>query len=271
MMKGTEEMSINLEVFLDEFKADWRLSGKAAGTVSAYAMYIREMVADSNPAAVTLAQVKIWLADSPSAETARHRGRAVRAFGKWSSTHDGPEWPWSQSVPLATVAPTPQPTITAQQYSDVLGRTKSLRDRTAIEMLWSTGMRVSELARVRIEHVDVAGGFVTVPRSKTGKPRVVPLGDAAVRVCRRTINGRTEGLLLGMTSHAIQQLLGRLQAPSAHAWRRGWAVQALRQGVSEASVRAAAGWSSGAMVARYTSAVSGELAIAEFRRADGNA
>jgi len=43
-------------------------------------------------------------------------------------------------------------------------------------------------------------------------------------------------------------------------------VQALRSGVSEASVRAAAGWSSGAMVARYTRALSGELAVDEFQR-----
>ena len=49
------------------------------------------------------------------------------------------------------------------------------------------------------------------------------------------------------------------RTPSAHAWRRGWAVQALRSGVSETSVRAAAGWSSGAMVARYTRALSGEF------------
>jgi hypothetical protein len=30
-------------------------------------------------------------------------------------------------------------------------------------------------------------------------------------------------------------------------------------------VRAAAGWSSGAMVARYTDALSGELAVEEFK------
>ena len=54
--------------------------------------------------------------------------------------------------------------------------------------------------------------------------------------------------------------------PTAHAWRRGWAVQALRNGVSETSVKAAAGWSSGEMVARYTRALSGELAIEEFQR-----
>jgi len=35
--------------------------------------------------------------------------------------------------------------------------------------------------------------------------------------------------------------------------------------VSETSVRAAVGWSSGAMVARYTSALSGELAVREFQ------
>jgi len=37
-------------------------------------------------------------------------------------------------------------------------------------------------------------------------------------------------------------------------------------GVSETSVRAAAGWSSGAMVARYTNALSSELAVDEFQR-----
>ncbi len=40
----------------------------------------------------------------------------------------------------------------------------------------------------------------------------------------------------------------------------------LRLGVSETSLRAAAGWSSGAMVARYTRALSGELAVDEFQR-----
>jgi len=47
-----------------------------------------------------------------------------------------------------------------------------------------------------------------------------------------------------------------LHAPSAHAWRRGWAVEGLRNFVSETLVRAAAVWSSEAMVARYTHALS---------------
>ena len=42
-----------------------------------------------------------------------------------------------------------------------------------------------------------------------------------------------------------------------------------RNGVSETSVMAAAGWSSGAMVARHTRALSGELAVEEFQRSWG--
>ena len=76
---------------------------------------------------------------------------------------------------------------------------------------------------------------------------------------------RSHFSVFGMTPNAVRLLLQRLDVPSAHAWRRGWAVQALRNGVSETSVRAAAGWSSGAMVARYTRALSGELAVEEFR------
>jgi len=83
---------------------------------------------------------------------------------------------------------------------------------------------------------------------------------------RKHLGRRTQCSLFGMTPNAVHLLLQRLHAPSAHAWRRGWAVQALRSGDSETSVRAAAGWSSGAMVARYTRALSGELSVEEFQR-----
>jgi integrase len=67
-----------------------------------------------------------------------------------------------------------------------------------------------------------------------------------------------------MSSNAIQQLVKRFDAPSPHAWRRGWAVHALKRGISQVSVQTAAGWLYGEMVAMYTSAMSAELAISEF-------
>ena len=141
---------------------------------------------------------------------------------------------------------------------------RTLRDRLVIELLWSTGMRVSELARLTRDDVNLEERFAVVKQSKSGKPRLVPLSDAACRLIRRFTSPSDS--VLGMTPHAIQLMLRRIGAPSAHAWRRGWTVNSLRSGVSQTSVQAAGGWASGAMVTRYTAAVSGELAISEFRR-----
>ena len=260
---------MNINDYLDEFATDWRLDGRAATTVELYAMHVRRLVADRAETGevdqVTLLSVKDWLADSPSAQTARMRGRAVRAFGKWACANDGPQWDWWEKVPLSSVALTPQPTATHADYGAAKAKAGSVRDRLVIELLWCTGLRVSELARVNVDDVSLVDGSVLVQRSKTGRPRLAPLSDGACRLIRRLPKHDQDPRLLGMTSGAIQQLLKRLQCPSAHAWRRGWAIEALRSGVSETSVKAAAGWSSGAMVARYTSAASGELAISEFR------
>jgi integrase/recombinase XerD len=258
---------MDFDTYLDEFSADWRLLGRSAATADNYCSCLREMIAYLGGEPTAAGEVKRWLATAPSAETARYRARAVRAFAKWASANAGPAWPWAAAVPLAATPPRPQRTVAEVDYQKAVAAARSLRDRTVVELLWATGMRVSELARVQVEDIDLVGGFVTVPRSKTGRPRVVPLTVSAVRSCRRQVGGRSEGSLLDMTPHAIQLLLRRLCAPPPHAWRRGWAVDALRRGVSEASVRAAAGWRSGAMVARYVSAVSNELAIDEFKRA----
>ena len=106
-------------------------------------------------------------------------------------------------------------------------------------------MRREEIVRACVEHVDFVGGFIMVPSTKNGRPRIVPLSPKARLALRKLIGRRETGLVFNMTGNAIRLRLQRMGIPSAHAWRRGWAVQALRNGVSETSVRAAAGWSSG--------------------------
>jgi integrase len=64
----------------------------------------------------------------------------------------------------------------------------------------------------------------------------------------------------------IRALLNSLGAPTAYAWRRGWAVDALRHGVPQTSVQAAAGWANGQMVSRYTTVLASELSIENFQR-----
>ncbi len=56
------------------------------------------------------------------------------------------------------------------------GERMAVRDRTILELLYATGLRVSELIRLKKGDVNLDGGFV-VAMGKRSKERVVPLGS----------------------------------------------------------------------------------------------
>ena len=250
--------------WIDEFLSDWLLSGKSQRVGNTYKNYLILLFNFcSDP---KLSDIKKWLTTTNSKEVCRKRAQAARAFGVWCEKVGLEEFGFWKQIPVQKIETKPQRTVVEADYKNALSKCSTTRDLTLVEMLWSTGMRREEIARASVEHVDFVGGFILVPTTKNGRPRVVPISPKSRLALRKLIGRRETGLILNMTGNAIRLRLNKMGVPSAHAWRRGWAVQALRNGVSETSVRAAAGWSSGAMVSRYTRALSGELAIHEFQR-----
>ena len=249
---------------VDEFQLDWHLEGKTQQTAKNYSFDLRKFLSEYD--SPSLMQAKQWVLKTNSIVGRRKRAQAIRAFGRWLNSNEIDGFEWHMQVPLTKEKTFPQQTVVLADYQKALIAATTPRDKAVIEVLWSCGVRRKELTEIRVEDVDFQGGYIVVRQSKTGKPRIVPMSPNTRRALRRHLKGRVSGSLFNLTSNAVRQLLRRLEAPSAHAWRRGWAVHALRNGVSETSVRAAAGWSSGAMVARYTRALSGELAITEFQR-----
>ena len=249
---------------LESFRLDWILAGKAPRTAEAYVRSLTHMM--NSGVGCDPVRVRQWMLEAQELSVRRKRGQAVRALGAWCDTQGIEMFSWWRQIPLAVEKERPQATVVHADYVHALRLLQSPRDRTIVELLWWCGLRRTEVAMLRLEDIDFVSGSVLVRQSKTGKPRMVPVPKSVLRSVRRLVGVRTKGLVLEMSSNAIRLILQRAGLPSAHAWRRGWAVHALRNGVSETSVRAAAGWSSGAMVARYTRALSGELAVEEFRR-----
>jgi integrase/recombinase XerD len=74
-----------------------------------------------------------------------------------------------------------------------------LRDRAMLELLYATGLRVSELISLEIKHINLEAGFVRV-RGKGGRERVVPLGARAREKVTSYLTTGRPGLLKGRSS-----------------------------------------------------------------------
>lgn len=64
---------------------------------------------------------------------------------------------------------------------------QGIRDNAFLEVLYGTGMRVSELIDLDMEDLHLTMGFVRV-FGKGGKERIIPLGNKAIESCTRYVN-----------------------------------------------------------------------------------
>ncbi len=62
------------------------------------------------------------------------------------------------------------------------------RDAAMLELLYATGLRVSELVGLRREDLNLSAGWILV-RGKGSKERIVPVGDRAAALLRRYMAG----------------------------------------------------------------------------------
>ena len=93
------------------------------------------------------------------------------------------------------------------QAPDV-GTPRGLRDRALIEVLYATGLRVTELVQLRPADLHLDAGYLTTT-GKGRKQRIVPIGDEAAQWVRRYV------------AEARPALLGRRSSPRLFVNARG--------------------------------------------------
>lgn len=101
-----------------------------------------------------------------------------------ASPHIGKPLPGSlseQDVELLLAAP---------EVSNSLG----FRDRTMLEVLYATGLRVSELVNLKFEHISFRQGVVRII-GKGSKERLVPVGEEAMSWLERYVNQARQAIL----------------------------------------------------------------------------
>jgi hypothetical protein len=104
---------LNIQL-IDEFVLDWKLSGKAAASVDAYARDLTELFTQTPEPCLTSA--KSWLNQTPLISRRRKKAQAIRAFSVWAAEHTITGFEWWRQVPIAKEKQLPQTTATKDDY-----------------------------------------------------------------------------------------------------------------------------------------------------------
>ena len=120
-----------------------------------------------------------------SARSASRALSAVRGFYAFAAAHLGfAEDPTADltnpktglSLPKALTEPEVEALLASPEVAEPLG----LRDRAMLELLYASGLRVSEIVGLESDRLDLESGILRV-RGKGGKERLVPFGRSAAR------------------------------------------------------------------------------------------
>src|SRR5579864_8489206 len=83
-----------------------------------------------------------------------------------------------------------------------LDKPTGIRDRAMLELLYATGLRVTELCRLELSNVERDSGVLRVT-GKGNKQRLVPFGDSAGEAIRQYLDRGRPGLLKGRASRFL--------------------------------------------------------------------
>lgn len=174
---------------------------------------------------------------------------------------------------------------------DVIDETtrSGTRDRALLELIYASGLRVSEAIGLNVEDVDLDGELARI-RGKGKKERIVPFGSVAQRALRSylndrarllaTKNGRVDSAALflnlqgrRLTSRSVERIVQRVvrlaaieQRVSPHTLRHCFATHLLNNGADLRVIQELLGHASLSTTQKYTH-VSIDQLLAVYRRA----
>jgi integrase/recombinase XerD len=205
-----------MDPLLDQFvDALWLEDGLARNTLTAYRRDLAALgrwlaARGASLGAASEADLAAYMASEHTATratTANRRMAVLRRFYRWA-----------QRERIVAADPTvrlrsarrparfPQ-TISETQVESLLAApddttTLGLRDRAMFELLYATGLRVTELVGLRHTELSLSEGLVRVV-GKGSKERIVPIGETAQLWLERYLRGARRALLADRASDAV--------------------------------------------------------------------
>ena len=141
--------------------------------------------------------------------TQRNRLNALWVFFSWLCRQNLlPANPASDLELPRTIRRLPKQALSCQELSQIFNVPDitdplGLRDRALVELLYATGLRRGEAARLRTDEIDFSRRVLFVNQGKGGKDRYVPVGNRALDWLNRYLENARPRLVLNENQKAL--------------------------------------------------------------------
>ena len=188
--------------------------------------------------------------------------RALKAFYRWLHYEYGIPNPM-EGLPAPILGKPILPTLTLIQVRKLLAKSPHLRARAIIALLVESGLRLTELANIRLHDIDWESHTVRVMGKgrKEAEAPFGPLTEQYLKAWLKKNRGKadTNGNIWGIKSYGIVSMLRRLEKTTGitcnpHVFRRTFACLLRKAGVDTMTIQNLGRWESIEMVQRYTRA-----------------
>lgn len=286
MMKNTSSLepdrNVTLEAAVERFLADEQLSGKSEATIGAHRNALRQfgkVLGKTDLREATAGDLEAYareLRKRVSRETAYGYLATVRGLFRYLAETNVLLLDPSRHLAMPRMSNRPLGRVLSGEEIRTLLQSPEvetpvgLRDRALLELLYSTGLRLSEVQKLSFS--DLGEDALTVRKGKGAKDRVVPIGARALEWVSRYLkdgrphlgppapgveavflNGR--GCALGKEHlRVVLRSLGKatgIRDLTCHAIRRTMATHLLRSGAIPKEVSAILGHSDLKSLSRY--------------------
>jgi integrase/recombinase XerD len=289
-------------MFLTEMLPSWQLwmrsTNKSPNTIDNYTRGVNAFIrwCDTKNIEPTLTKpaVQAFVADlldnGAQATTAKTRQYALKAFSKWLAAEGEIDTDQLHGIKLVRLDQKVTPALTDRQINNLIAACTgndlvARRDEALIRFMVETGTRAREVTALKITDINLDSRIAIIHRGKGGKGRTTTFSpqcaaalDRYLRARRRIVLAPHVGPLWvgprasGFGYHSLQKALQRrarqagIEGFHLHLFRHTAATRWLRAGGSETGLMAMAGWSTRAMIDRYTGASASERSIQEAEK-----
>ncbi|MFC2033454.1 tyrosine-type recombinase/integrase [Chloroflexota bacterium] len=238
---------LELQNLIDGFKLSCQTEGKSPKTTEWYISFLlrflRFLKENNYPAGIAninrnhiRAFILYLQQDARVPHTGKHLSsstiqgyvRTLRVFFSWAAREEYIESNPMTNVPVPRGSSKIINTFSNEQVArlfDLCARSngQGQRNLSIILLLLDSGIRVSELANIGLDDVNLAEGHIKIKIAKGSKERIVPIGSLVqkalwkyINCCRQTpMTGKVTGLFLvdsgiPLAKNGIQQMIRRL-------------------------------------------------------------